>query len=82
MKVEESNGIAKVINLTTNLSSLVVFLMSGKVLIVLGIIAAAFGVVGNYLGSTLFKEKGGKAAKPIMIVVLIIFFIKTLTEVI
>ena len=82
MKVEESNGIAKVINLTTNLSSLVVFLMSGKVLIVLGIIAAAFCVVGNYLGSTLFKEKGGKAAKPIMIVVLIIFFIKTLTEVI
>lgn len=82
MKVEESNGIAKVINLTTNLSSLVVFLMHGKVIILLGAIAAIFGVAGNYLGSTLFKEKGAKAVKPVMIVVLIIFFIKTLMDVI
>ncbi|MBQ0079369.1 MAG: TSUP family transporter [Eubacterium sp.] len=82
MKVEESNGIAKVINLTTNLSSLAVFLMHGKVIILLGAIAAVFGIAGNYFGSTLFKEKGAKAVKPIMIIVLIIFFVKTLMDVI
>lgn len=82
MKVEESNGIAKVINLTTNLSSLAVYLMNGKVVLLLGGIAAIFGIAGNYVGSTLFKKEGARAVTPIMIVVLVIFFVRTLMEVI
>lgn len=81
MRVEESNGIAKVINLTTNLSSLVVYLMNGKVVLLLGGIAAVFGIAGNYVGSTLFKKEGARAVKPIMIAVLLVFFVRTLMEV-
>lgn len=75
-----ANGTAKAINLTTNITSLVVYLMNAKVMIPLGLVAGVFGIVGNYIGVSFFNEKGSKAVKPIMIVVLTLFFIKILTE--
>ena len=82
ISLKESNGIAKSINLTTNLSSLAVYLMNGKVIILLGLAGGLFGIVGNYIGVTFFKNKGAKAVRPLMIVVMVIFFIKILTEII
>ena len=82
ISLKESNGIAKSINLTTNLSSLVVYLMNGKVIILLGLAGGLFGIAGNYIGVTFFKNKGAKAVRPLMIVVLVIFFIRILTEII
>ena len=82
ISLKESNGIAKSINLTTNLSSLAVYLMNGKVIILLGLAGGLFGIVGNYIGVTFFKNKGAKAERPLMIIVLVIFFIKILTEII
>ena len=82
ISLKESNGIAKSINLTTNLSSLAVYLMNGKVIILLGLAGGLFGIAGNYIGVTFFKNKGAKAVRPLMIVVLVIFFIKILTEII
>ncbi|MBR5045726.1 MAG: sulfite exporter TauE/SafE family protein, partial [Oscillospiraceae bacterium] len=82
ISLKESNGIAKSINLTTNLSSLAVYLMNGKVIILLGLAGGLFGIVGNYIGVTFFKNKGAKAVRPLMIMVLVIFFIKILTEII
>lgn len=80
-RLGEANGVAKSINLTTNLTSLGVYLMSGKVIIVLGLIAGLFGIAGNYIGVSFFNDKGAKAVKPIMIIVLTIFFIRILTEI-
>lgn len=80
-RLGEANGVAKSINLTTNLTSLGVYLMSGKVIIVLGLVAGLFGIAGNYIGVSFFNEKGAKAVKPIMLVVLTIFFIRILTEI-
>jgi uncharacterized membrane protein YfcA len=77
----EANGVAKSINLTTNITSLAVYLMSGKVIIILGLVAGLFGIAGNYIGVSFFNDKGAKAVKPIMIVVLTIFFIRILTEI-
>lgn len=82
ISLKESNGIAKSINLTTNLSSLAVYLMNGKVIILLGLAGGLFGIAGNYIGVTFFKNKGAKAVRPLMIMVLAIFFIKILTEII
>lgn len=76
----EANGTAKAINLTTNLSSLAVYLMNGKVLITLGLVAAVFGILGNYIGVNLFMEKGARIVKPLMITVMIIFFIRIISE--
>ena len=80
-RLGEANGVAKSINLTTNITSLAVYLMSGKVIIVLGLVAGLFGIAGNYIGVSFFNDKGAKAVRPIMIVVLTIFFIRILTEI-
>lgn len=82
LKLGEANGVTKVINLCTNISALVVFLMNGVVLLPLGIIAGGFNILGNYLGSVMFEKGGAKFVKPAMIIVLIIFFVKTLYELI
>ena len=80
-RLGEANGVAKSINLTTNITSLAVYLMSGKVIIILGFIAGLFGIAGNYIGVSFFNDKGARAVKPIMLVVLMIFFIRILTEI-
>ena len=79
-KLGEANGVAKSINLTTNISSLTVYLMNGKVLLLLGIAGGISGIVGNYIGVTFFDKKGSKAVKPIMMIVLVIFFIRIISE--
>lgn len=80
LTLASANGIAKVINLTTNLSALVVFFLNGKVLLLLGLVAGCFSILGNYIGTRCFDKGGAKAVKPLMIVVLCIFFIKVLWE--
>lgn len=80
-KLGEANGTAKAINLTTNVSSLVVYLMNGKVMIMLGLVAGIFGIIGNYIGVNLFMEKGAKIVKPLMITVMAIFFIRIISEI-
>ena len=75
MPVTEANGVSKAINLATNISALVVFLINGKVIFAVGLLAGR-------LGSSFFKKGGSKAVKPIMICVLVIFFVKVLSEVI
>ena len=81
MTLNESAGITKVINLTTNITSLCVFLLNGKVMLSVGLIAGLFGIAGNYVGTNLFSDKGVKIVKPIMLLVLTIFFIKLLIEI-
>lgn len=82
MTLNESAGITKVINLTTNITSLCVFLLNGKVMLSVGLIAGLFGIAGNYVGTNLFSDRGSKIVKPLMLVVLTIFFIKLLIEIV
>ena len=81
MPLTSANGVSKVINLTTNISALTVFILSSKVLYPLGLAAGVFSIAGNLLGARRFEKGGGKSVKPIMILVLTIFFIKVLYEV-
>lgn len=80
MKLQDAAGITKVINLTTNLTSLTVFFLSGTVLVPLGLVAGVFGMVGNYIGSTCFRRGGSKIARPLMLGVLTLFFLKLIGE--
>lgn len=80
MKLNEANGISKIINLTTDISSLIVYLINGKVIIILGFTAGLFSIMGNYLGTRMFVKGGAKVARPIMITVLVIFFIKIILD--
>ena len=77
---DPANAHAKVINLTTNLTSLAVFLHGGTVLVSLGLAGAACNMLGSWIGSGLALEKGAKITRPIILVVLALLFIKILTE--
>lgn len=82
MRVEEANGLTKTINLSTNIAALTVYIINGQVLLPLGIVAGCFNIVGNYLGASKFTSGGTKIVKPIMVLVIVIFFIKVINEVI
>ena len=47
LDIRTANAQAKVINLTTNITSLTVFLMGGQVVILLGLVAAVCNMAGN-----------------------------------
>ena len=80
LSVGEANAQAKAINLSTNLSSLAVFLAGGQVVIPLGLAAAACNMLGNYIGSGLALSKGAKITRPIILTVLGLLLIKLLYE--
>lgn len=80
MSVKEAAGNAKFINLASNLASLCVFLLNGKVLFLLGIPAALCSIAGNYLGSGLVVKNGLRVVRPIILSVLVILFVKLFVE--
>lgn len=79
--LEEAVGTTKVINLSTNFASLTVYLAHGVVLFPLAIVAAMFGIAGNYLGARYFTKRGVGFVRPVTVAVLVIFFIKLCYEV-
>lgn len=79
-RLNDAAGTTKVINLCTNLAALATYLFSGKTLFALGVTAGLFNIGGAYLGTKFFSEKGASVAKPMIILVLSIFFIKVIGE--
>jgi len=80
LSVGAANAHAKAINLTTNITSLLVFLRGGTVLISLGLAAAACNMLGNYIGSGLAMRNGAKITRPVILLVLFMLLVKLLTE--
>lgn len=76
MSILQANGQAKVINLTSGVTSLVVFLMNGTVLIPLGIAGGACNMLGNYLGVKLAMKESARIVKPTIFLVLGLLFLK------
>lgn len=80
MKIEKANGLTKVINLSTNVAALSVFLLNGQVVLPLGLVAGCCNIIGNYIGASQFKKGGSKIARPVILVVLALFMIKVISE--
>ena len=78
MDMRSANAQAKVINLTTNLTSLTIFLINGQAIFLLGLAAAACNMAGNYVGSSLALKQGSKVTRPVIVLVLILLFLKVL----
>jgi len=76
MTVGSANAQAKVINLTSNITSLTVFLLNGQVLFTLGLAAAACNMAGNWVGSGLAITKGAKIVRPVILLVLALLLAK------
>lgn len=78
MDMAAANAQTKVINLTTNITSLIIFLANGQVVIPLGLAAAVCNMAGNYLGASLALTKGSRITRPVILAVLGLLFLKVL----
>ena len=78
MSVPAANAQAKVINLTTNITSLTVFLLNGQVLFLPGLAGAVCNMAGNWLGSGLAMTRGAKIVRPVILAVLALLMVKIL----
>lgn len=76
LSIKMANGQAKVINLTTNITSLIIFLLNGQVVILLGLAAAVCNMVGAYIGAGLVMTNGSKIVRPSIILVLFLLALK------
>jgi len=76
-----SSGNAKVINLSSNVAALATFLVSGHVVIFVGVFAAAFGIAGHYIGSGFAIKKGVKFIRPVLVFVLMILMVKIIYDI-
>ena len=73
-------GGVKVINLSSNIGSLVTQMASGYVYWGVGLIAAAASIAGHYIGSGLAIKNGSRIVRPTVIIVLILLTVKVGSE--
>lgn len=76
LNTAQANAQTKAINLTTNITSLTVFILSGQVIWQLGLVAGLFGIAGNIIGANLAIKKSTTITRPIIIIVLSLLLIK------
>lgn len=74
--IKTANAQAKVINLTTNITSLIIFLLNGQVILIIGLAAAACNMAGGYIGAGLVMKNGAKIVKPSILFVLFLLALK------
>lgn len=76
LNINQANAQTKAINLTTNITSLVIFIINGQVIWKLGLVAGLFGIAGNIIGANLAIKKSTKITRPVIILVLTLLFCK------
>ncbi len=80
LDIFETAGVTKVVNLTTNVAALVVFLANGTVLVGLGILGGVFNIAGNYLGAKTFSDRGAAVVRPVILVVIVVFAVRIVLQ--
>ncbi len=80
LSLNEAAGVGKLANFVTNMGALVVFLANGEVIVLLGLAAGVFSFLGNLVGSKHFTQNGSKIARPIILVVVVIFMIRLIHD--
>ncbi len=78
--VRRAAATTKAINLSSNIGSLIFFLGTNLIYYRLGLVGAAFSLLGHYLGSGLVIKDGQKYVRPLIVVVLILLFIKVISD--
>ena len=77
-----ASGCAKVSNLASNLTSIVIYALSGNIRYTLAIPAAVCSITGSWLGAKVAVKGGGKRVKQFMYVVLVLLFAKLIYDLI
>ena len=80
LSVQKANGVTKAINFATNIAAIAVYFTGGKVILPLGITAGLFSIAGNYIGARFFEKGGAKIVRPVILVVLSLFFVRVIYD--
>jgi uncharacterized membrane protein YfcA len=78
--IKKATAHTKVMNFTSNIVSLVVFVISGEVLFIVGILMGIGQMLGAYLGSNMVVKKDIKFIKVMFLFVVSLSVIKLLYE--
>jgi uncharacterized protein len=73
----KSSGCAKITNLASNIASMIIFIVNGKVIFAIAIPAAAFAMAGNYTGARLAIKGGSRYVRFAVLFVIGLLFVKT-----
>lgn len=73
-------GNVKIANLSSNVGSLIVFLINGQTILPLGLIAAVFALSGHFLGAGLLLKNGSRIVKPFILIVLGLLFFRLIYD--
>lgn len=76
LSIKRANAQAKVINLTSNITSLIIFFLNGEVIITIGLAGAICNMIGGYIGAGLVMKNGAKIVKPSILFVLFLLALK------
>ncbi len=75
-----SSGCAKIVNFTSNIAALAVYIIEGKVLYAVGIPAALCAIGGNRLGAHVAVRGGAKIVRYLVFIVLGMMIVKFIAE--
>ena len=78
LDVRTAGGNVKLVNLSSNIASLLTSLLSGKVFLVLGLIGTVSSILGHFIGAGLAIKNGSKIVKPAIIIVLVLLAAKVI----
>ena len=80
MDLKTASGNVKIVNLSSNIGALTTSLIAGTVLIPIGLIAAVFAFLGQYIGAGLMIKNGSKIVTPVILTVLALLLVKIVLE--
>ncbi len=80
LSVQKANGVTKAINFATNIAAIAVYFVNGKAILPVGITAGLFSIAGNYIGARFFEKGGAKAVRPVIMIVLSLFFVRVVYD--
>jgi uncharacterized membrane protein YfcA len=74
-----ATGNTKLLNFTSNIVALIVFIISGKILWIMGLVMGCGQIAGAWLGSHLAIRHGSRLIKPLLVTISILMSLKLLT---
>jgi uncharacterized membrane protein YfcA len=77
-----ASGTAKLVNLGSNIGAFISLAATDNILYALALPAAVFGILGNYLGSSLAIKKGAPVIRALLIVVLALLLVMLVIDII
>ena len=75
-----ANGNTKIVNLTTNLASVVTFALAGSIWYAVALPAALCNMAGGYVGSGLALTRGARVIRPVYYIVLALLMCKVVLD--